>query len=257
MAKVNDPIIDSQIHHGRREKLRETFEKFGLDTFNETQVLEFALGFCVPRIDTNPTAHRLINTFGSLPNVVDATPSRLQQVDGIGINQAFFLSFLREFVTYYMRVKPVRGKIQSKNDAVEYLRDVMTTYDNEEFILICLDRQGNIIRQKQVKGTLTRVNLELRDILDILIQTKATAAVIAHNHPDDMVAPSEADIAFTRQIINSFEPLGITLIDHLIFGKSGKFYSFQEQNLITLFQKEHRQFAKSKDWENMLWEGLS
>ena len=66
MAKIKDLETDKQIHHGRREKLRALFLKYGLESFNEVQVIEFALGLSIPRIDTNPAAHRLINKFGSL-----------------------------------------------------------------------------------------------------------------------------------------------------------------------------------------------
>ena len=95
MAKVNDTKTDSQIHHGRRGKLRKRIENYGLHTLNETEVLEFALGIAVPRVDTNPLAHRLINTFGSLDGVINAHPDKLKKVAGVGEQTACFLYFLK------------------------------------------------------------------------------------------------------------------------------------------------------------------
>ena len=256
MAKVKDPKVDAQIHHGRREKLRESFEKHGLHTFNETQVIEYALGFCIPRVDTNPTAHRLMNAFGSLSNVVDAHPSKLKNVEGIGHNAAYFLSFLRQFVTFYMARKPATKKIQSNADAIEYLREVMKTYATEQFVLIALDKGGNILHEDQVKGTLSRVNIELRDVVDMILRTRATAVVLAHNHPDDSASPSDCDIMFTRCIVNMLTPLNIQLIDHLIFSKTDDVFSFRDQNYLELFAREHKKYFRSKDYETMLWSDL-
>ena len=66
MQKTTKEQLNEQIHRGRRKKLRARFLDNGLDTFNECEVLEFALGFCIPRQDTNPAAHSLIDYLQSV-----------------------------------------------------------------------------------------------------------------------------------------------------------------------------------------------
>jgi len=252
MAKIKDTKTDDQIHHGRRRKLRDLFVEHGLETFNETQVLEYALGLSIPRIDTNPAAHRLINKFGSLNGVIEAHPDKLQEIGGVGENTAVFLSFLRQFVTYATKRKQRAEKINNTGDAVNYLMPIMQTYSEEEFILICLDKAGKIILHEQFGGNIHRVDLDLREIADAVLRVKAAAIVIAHNHVGDVVTPSDADVLLTRSMVNLFSPLTIGVLDHLIFGTGEEYYSFKSSGLLDIFKREHKSFIISRDWEDVL-----
>jgi len=251
MAKVKDPKIDAQIHHGRRRKLRQSFINYGLHTFNETQVLEFALGMTMPRIDTNPTAHRLINTFGSLDGVISAHPDKLRKVPGVGEQAACFLRFLKEFVIYTMAVGKKDKKIQTPAEASEILREVMAAYPTEHFMVLCLDKSGSVILRQNVRGNLDKVDVNLREIIDAAFRVNAASVVCAHNHLDGRINPSDADIHLTRTLVNVLFPLGINLLDHIIFGE-GKEYSFARSGILDLFRREHKAYAVSKDFEDVL-----
>ena len=69
-------------HEGHRQRLRRRFLLEGLDNFDEVQVLELLLFYAVPRRDTNPIAHGLLERFGSLSGVLEAPVSALAQVPG-------------------------------------------------------------------------------------------------------------------------------------------------------------------------------
>ena len=62
------------VHDGHRERLRERFSSFGLDNFNDLNALELLLFYAIPRRDTNEIAHALLDQFGSLDAVFDASP---------------------------------------------------------------------------------------------------------------------------------------------------------------------------------------
>ena len=79
------------IHDGHRQRLKDRFCKEGLDNFDEHQVLELLLFYCIPRMDTNPIAHALLQRFGSLSQVLEAPVEELEKVPGIGHNAAVFL----------------------------------------------------------------------------------------------------------------------------------------------------------------------
>ena len=72
------------LHDGHRRRKREQFLQHGLDSFAEHEVLELLLFYAISRRDTNETAHRLINTFGSLGGVFGASVEELQRVEGVG-----------------------------------------------------------------------------------------------------------------------------------------------------------------------------
>jgi len=251
MPKIKDEAVDKQIHHGRREKLRKSFLDFGLVSFNETQVLEYALGLAIPRLDTNPTAHRLINTFGSLTGVIEAHPDKLREVSGIGEQAAIFLNFLKQFVTYYQRkARDTNAKITTPAKAIEYLREVMKTYSTEQFVLLCLDKSGAIIlEQTTTSGDLDKVDINLRQIVDIALRVKTASVIVAHNHLGENASPSDADIMLTRWLVNIFTPLSIKVIDHIIFAATGLVYSFHEHKLLEIFKREYKSFATSRDFE--------
>ena len=60
------------IHEDHRKRLKKQFRDGGLDNFSEFQILELLLFYAIPRKDTNPIAHRLIDRFGSLSQVLEA-----------------------------------------------------------------------------------------------------------------------------------------------------------------------------------------
>ena len=86
------------IHDGHRERLRESFRQNGLDGFDAIRSLELLLQYAIPRRDTNPIAHALLDHFGSLQEVFDASEQELLQVDGIGLSAAVLLRMVPQIV---------------------------------------------------------------------------------------------------------------------------------------------------------------
>ncbi|MCL2846194.1 MAG: hypothetical protein FWE38_00720 [Firmicutes bacterium] len=250
--KREDPDVHKQIHNGRREKLRASFLKYGLESFNPVQVLEYALGLAIPRIDTNPIAHALINRFGSLSGVLEAHPDRLQEIDGIGEVSAIFISFLRQFAKYAAALENHQHKIKSPAEAIEHLQSIMGMALEEELVILCMDRNGTLLLQEQIRGNQSRVEVHLRNIVDAIMRVKSAYVILAHNHIDESVNPSDADIHFTRTLLGILRPLEIMVMDHLIFGKDGKVFSFAGKGLLGVLEREHRAFINCKDYEEMI-----
>ena len=238
---IDKDEIDKQIHSGRRGKLRNRFVREGLSSFSESEVLEFALGFCIPRQDTNPASHRLLNKFGTLKNILDATPTILRTVGGIGENAAVFLSFLKHLTTYMTTQNLRRAKIKSIQDALDYFRPLMETYTAEEFILLCLSKDGTILLMETWTDNETnRVNLNMRQLLEMLMRVNTASAIVAHNHLGSDPTPSNADMFFTRQLVRGCLALDIEPVDHLIFA-GPEYYSFTETGIISAFKTEYAQ----------------
>ena len=79
------------VHDGHRQRMKKRFLEHGLDNFDDVNVLELLLFYAQPRQDTNAMAHALLDRFGSLSAVLEASPSELQTVSGIGGNAAALL----------------------------------------------------------------------------------------------------------------------------------------------------------------------
>ena len=63
---------DKSIHENHRARLKARFRENGLDSFTDIQALELLLFYVIPRKDTNPIAHRLLERFQSFSQVLDA-----------------------------------------------------------------------------------------------------------------------------------------------------------------------------------------
>lgn len=83
------------MHIGHRERMRSKFAKsLNFSSFEEHEILEMLLFYCYPRGDTNQTAHKLINRFGSLSGVLEASYEELTESRIIVKTLLFHLNFL-------------------------------------------------------------------------------------------------------------------------------------------------------------------
>ena len=82
------------VHDGHRQRMRQRFEQQGDDGFHDHELLEMLLSCALPRVNTNPIAHELLQTFGSVTGVLDAPSAELMKVPGIGPNAAMLLRLL-------------------------------------------------------------------------------------------------------------------------------------------------------------------
>ena len=104
-------------HKGHRERLKTRFLNSGLDSFTDVQALELLLFYAIPMKDTNPIAHALLNRFGSLSQVLEASPEELMKVPGIGENAAVFLTLLilaRPMIEKLDRIKVKYGLMEAE-----------------------------------------------------------------------------------------------------------------------------------------------
>ena len=129
-----------QIHEGHRQRLKNRFLTEGLDHFEEVQVLELLLFYCIPQKDTNPIAHALLDRFGSLAQVLEAPPSELKKVPGVKDAVATYLPLITSACRYYLVNRSSNGVILNTIDECgKYLLPFFCGRRNETVYLLCLD----------------------------------------------------------------------------------------------------------------------
>lgn len=208
------------LHDGHRQRVRERFLSEGLDTFQEHQVLEMLLFYCFSRKDTNELAHRLIDAFGSLYQVLEAPIQDLERVPGIGKNAAVFLSFIAQFSRYYQINKTVNsGDILSTPDECgAYLSPYFLSRKNEVVFLLCLDAKCKVLCCKMVgEGSVNSAGVSVRSIVELALNSNATTVILAHNHPSGLAFPSAEDIKTTQMVAVALHGVDVILADHMIF----------------------------------------
>lgn len=206
------------IHDGHRQRLKERFENEGLDHFSAHQVLEFLLFFCIPRKDTNPVAHRLLEQFGTLSRVLEAPVSELKNVEGIGDNAALFIHFLNEFCRYHQVDRAGNLTVlKTVGDCGRYLVPRFYNRKNEIVLLLCLDAKCKVLCCKEIgEGSVNSAAIPVRRVVEVALHSNATSVVLAHNHPSGLALPSEEDIFTTKRVAAALNAVEIELVDHIV-----------------------------------------
>lgn len=206
------------IHEGHRQRLKDRFRREGLDNFDELYVLELLLFYCIPRKDTNPIAHRLLDQFGSLTAVLEASPEELEKVEGINKSASTFLSLITQVGRYYQVRRAEPGDILRTSDQCgNYLMPYFFGRDTETVFLLCLDAKCKVICCKKVgEGNVNSANIPIRRVVEMALSANATSVVLAHNHPSGLALPSADDIQTTLRVAAALETVEITLADHIV-----------------------------------------
>lgn len=212
-------VKNMSIHDGHRERLKNRFLKEGLDNFDDLQVLELLLFYCIPRRDTNPLAHALKDRFGSLSGVLQATPEELKSVNGLGDSAATFLPLVGALARRYYTDKAGQEDIlRSIEECGSYIEPHFINRRNETVVILCLDAKCKVKCCRVVdEGNVNSASVPIQKILKIAMANDASTVVLAHNHPSGLALPSAEDIQTTIRVATALSAVDIQLLDHLVF----------------------------------------
>ncbi len=205
----------------------------GAESMADYELLEMVLFRILPRRDTKPIAKLLIDRFGSFSEVLGASPQLLREIDGLGpmavTDLKVILAAAQRFSRDGIRKKTV---LASWTELIEYCHSQMAFEEKEQFRILFLDKKNMLIADEvQQVGTVDHTPVYTREVIKRTLELSASAIILVHNHPSGDPTPSSADISMTKAIINVAAPLGITIHDHVIIGKSGHI-SLKAQKLI-------------------------
>jgi len=213
--------------------LKERFRTAGLAAFSDHEVLELLLTYAIPQKDVKPQAKALLSDFGSLKKVLDADLTDLEKVPGISVHSGILLKLIKETAALYLQRKALgKRQVTCTAELLDYCRSVMGAKKDEEFAVIYLDAQNQIIAMETIQcGIVNQAVVYPRQVLESALKKKASAIILAHNHPSGHVRPSEADVRLTRMIEETAKMLDILVHDHIILAED-RFFSFREEGLI-------------------------
>ncbi len=206
-------------HVGHREKLRLRFRnEKGFEHFEDHQILELLLFYANARSDTNPLAHKLLDTFGSLKGVLEARPEQLMAVPGVGEAAATLISMVVPLTRVWHRcAMEVPDRIGNSREAENYCLSLLAGRRTEGFYVVCLNAQCKVIgRRKISEGSLSEVSAYPRMVMETALNYNAHSVLLCHNHPGGTCAPSPEDIASTLQLQRLLNGVSILVLDHII-----------------------------------------
>ena len=205
------------LHDGHRQRKKQRFLQHGLDSFADHEVLELLLFYAIPRRDTNETAHRLLEHFGTLKGVLTASVEELQKVEGVGESAAILLHLLQAVGYRALRTAGDDTILNSVDSAGAYFQKLLHGERREVLYQVCLDAKGKVLSHKRLSsGTVSMAPVNVREVVENALYTDASGVLLAHNHPSGIALPSEDDRQITMQIRQALGTMGIELVDHII-----------------------------------------
>lgn len=151
------------------------------------------------------------------------------------------LLLLRRFVSdlsrhYEARTeRPVEEAIvvSAPVDVYNFLAPEMAHLDQEQLRVLNLTIKGRILSVPLIyQGTVNATQVRVAEVFRQAVIENAPHIIVAHNHPSGDPAPSQDDIAVTRQIIQTGKLLDVAVLDHVIIGDRG-FVSMSEQGVVS------------------------
>lgn len=223
--------MNENLHEGHRARIRAAYREHGTDGMADHELLELLLTYAVPRIDVNPLAHRLLNSFGSLNGVLKAAPRELMRIQGVGEQTATFLHVLfdvhQRLTLQSMQSAAGPVRLGTPQEACRYALALSSADSYETLRMISLDASMAVIHTDVLAaGTPTKVDFEPRRVIETALLHKARYVILAHNHPTGIPVPSEEDVETAKMIQEIATKLEIDVRDQLILANNAV-YSLQ------------------------------
>ncbi|MDF1590414.1 MAG: DNA repair protein RadC [Desulfobacterales bacterium] len=217
MKKIKDiPISDRP-----REKLQQK----GAAALSDQELLAILLGSGTKTHDVMTLSNRILKVMDKTS--ASPTLKELQSIEGVGPAKATLIAAAFEFAR--RRIRPEGLKISFPPDVLPLIRHIADR-KQEHFLCVSLNGANEVIATRTVSvGLVNKTQVHPREVFADPITDRASAVIVAHNHPTGNLTPSKDDVEITKELKRAGETLGIKLLDHIIFSHKG-YYSFLEKN---------------------------
>ena len=206
------------IHDGHRQRVRARFLNHGLDNFDDITALELLLFYARPQGDTNPLAHALLDRFGSLGGVLDASVSELVKVPGVRETTAALIKLVPAMSRRYLINRSDGGDvIDSATKAGRFFVPYFMNTREERVYALFLDaRRRNLGCEELGRGVVNAVDINARKLASMALERNASYVVLAHNHLSGVAMPSAEDEESTLHLAEVLKLIGVGLCDHIV-----------------------------------------
>lgn len=212
------------------ERPRERLVRIGTAALTTAELIAILLGSGTQDTSAVQLAQDLIGHFGSVRRLADASVEELCEMRGIGPAKAIAL---QAAFALGKRVGAASNSPLNLNTPADVYRHLgsLTSKKEEHFLVLLQNAKGGLIGEEIVAiGSVAQVAVHPREVFHPAVRRKASAIIVAHNHPSGDPTPSAQDIALTQRLIAAAHPLAIPLNDHIIVGHQG-FTSIREHFL--------------------------
>ena len=178
-------------------------------------------------------ARNMIHQFGGLRSLLSASKSQVCKLAGVGPVKYAQLQAAAEISKRIAHENLQRGQILTNPDLTrDYLMRQLADRSYEVFALLLLDTQHRVIQFVELfRGTIDSASVYPREVVSLVLEKKAAAVIVCHNHPSGIAEPSQADRRITERIKNALATIDVSLLDHMVVGDQ-EIVSFAERGWI-------------------------
>jgi DNA repair protein RadC len=217
-----------------RDRPRERLQALGAASLTTEEVVCVLLGSGTKQVDVRGLAQLLLGgSGGSLRRLASRPLAALTREPGLGPAKAARLAAAFELaIRLAAEERPPVVRIREPEDVVALFAPRLRDLPVEEFHLLALDTQSQVLRQILVtRGILNSSLVHPREVFRPAIAEAAAGIIVVHNHPSGDPAPSAEDRAVTRQLVAAGQLLDLPVYDHVIVA-GDRWFSFAQAGLL-------------------------
>jgi len=211
------------------DRPRERMLKKGPGSLSDLDLLTILLNTGIKGKNVTVLADELLQLLDKTKEVPSI--KEITGVSGLGKTKACAIAAMLEFG--YRRWGSMGKRVRNPADIFFLVRH-FADRKQENFISISLNGAHEAIAVRIVTvGLVNKTIVHPREVFADLIQDRAAAFCVAHNHPSGLLVPSSEDDAITIRLLHAAEILGIHFLDHIIFSEE-KWWSFRQNKRLSI-----------------------
>lgn len=226
------------MHEGHRKRMYEKLKNG--DGLYEHELLEILLFNAFQRKNTNPIAHALLDSFGSISGVLNAEVDELCAVEGVGESVALYLKCIGECTKTVQGNRTAVACLKSYADFKNFIGIRFRGKTTELLELYCLDKSGRVKKiSSYTSDDQSKVQVDADRVAKVIMSVKPYGLLVAHNHLSGNPSPSDNDDRFTREIQLMCSMNNVQLYDHCIYSSDNNIFSYFSSGKIDVIKREY------------------
>ena len=213
------------------DRPREKLLKFGEESLSDAELLAIFLRTGIKGKSAVALAQDLLNQFGSLHSLLNASEDEFCQGKGLGQAKYTNLRAVLEMAKRHFESGLNKGNVfTSPKTCANYLHLHIGNASRETFAVLLLNQKHQLIELVSLfTGTLNQASVHPREVVKAVLDNDAAAVILAHNHPSGDPTPSQSDINITQKIKAALMLIDVRVLDHIIIGDNGRFESLKQR----------------------------
>ena len=228
-------LYNSIKNWAEEDRPREKLMQIGKKRLTNAELLAIIIGSGSRNESAVQLAQRILNSVNNDVNELSTLTYNdlMNNFKGIGEAKAINIVASLELGNRRKTTQEEKPIVSSPNQAFNVLFSDLTDLEYECFWLLLLSNSQRLIKKVCIsEGGWSESSVDLKKVFKSALENNSPKIILAHNHPSGNITPSQSDKVLTERISNAGKILSIQVLDHVIFGNNGDFFSFAENGLI-------------------------